>query len=116
MITTNWSLGEPTLTGDCATTPQVLTWIDIKKTSYNTGLISGNSEDIRFSYRVQVADFLLAGASVSNSILTTTTTQQDPNTYSDSGTTTVHIPYPDLEVSLTNPSVVQPGDPFSITI
>ncbi len=109
ILTANWTLGEPTVSG------QTLTWSDLTGGTNAVGLVGANSGDIMIQYKATVGSGVASGTSLTNAAATTTTSTED-NVYTNNATAVVRIPHPDPAVSKTGPEMMQPGGRVSWSI
>jgi uncharacterized repeat protein (TIGR01451 family) len=103
-----YSIPAPTITGNCTTTPQVLTWNGTLITPAGTGIITGNSPDILITYSATVSGAVVSGTTLTNGATISTSLIED-TIYPNSSSQSVTTPNPDPYLTKTAPSTVNPG-------
>lgn len=109
VITPGWTLGEPTITGDCNTGPSTLTWNNVISTSgYPVGVIPGLSGNIIVRYNISVVSSIAPGTDLQNGACLQTDIIEDL-VYDNCTGITVATPLPDPYVEKQVQSTVNPG-------
>jgi uncharacterized repeat protein (TIGR01451 family) len=109
VITPGWTLGEPTITGDCNTGPSTLTWDNVISTAgYPTGVIPGLSGNIIVRYNISVVGSVTPGTDLQNGACLQTDIIEDL-VYDNCTGITVSTPLPDPYVEKQVQSTVNPG-------